>query len=592
VSLWRALAYHRLIGFDREREHGMYLIAPRRAGIFAACALLAGAAHAQVVRVPPTPQIGSSNPITAQPPVPRPHTRPCVVQLFRNLAFADFTPQAFSYAPPANCPGPWAKVVFTADFTVTAGRQFDRTAAFYLGQASIYYGTTAEPRATLSPSWHVERDVTDLTAVFTSAQTGEANLGNFVGVSGGVTYNGIIYADAALEFYPASAREPAPRTPDVVAPVNGPSGDAGTLNSTASQITQTLDLPRNTERVYLDVIAQSQSNDEFWYFCVPNSEAANLESCGNTPFRETEVSIDGQPAGVAPVYPWIYTGGIDPFLWEPIPGVQTLDFVPYRVDLTPFAGLLADGNPHVLAISVYNADSYFLATANLLAYTDHGAAEVRGGLLSNTLSAPQPPLVTNDISVNPSGPTYTGSILVTSQREFAISGYVDTSHGRVLTTLEQHLSYLNRQEFDVNPTTDIQNVQQLTRVDSVVSTRAGTDERVSEQHFTYPLILNYSFVVNPDGTATQVTTSDQRDLEREARADSGGRDRTLDNHVRATDTLQFDANLNILGNSGSQTTQTYRMQELDGGCYSRTLTAQAQKLIAVSDGRDCRAPPR
>jgi len=65
------------------------------------------------------------------------------------------------------------------------------------------------------------------------------------------------------------------------------------------------------ERVYLDIIAQSQSNDEFWYFCVPNDETSNLESCGNTAFRETEVVIDGQPAGVAPVYPWIYTGGID-----------------------------------------------------------------------------------------------------------------------------------------------------------------------------------------------------------------------------------------------------------------------------------------
>src|SRR2546430_17230576 len=92
----------------------------------------------------------------------------------------------------------------SADFTVTAGRQFDRTAAFYLGHANIYYGTTAEPRATLSPSWHVERDVTDLTPIFESAETGEANIGNFVGVSGGVTYDGIIYASAALEFYPAS----------------------------------------------------------------------------------------------------------------------------------------------------------------------------------------------------------------------------------------------------------------------------------------------------------------------------------------------------------------------------------------------------
>ena len=55
-------------------------------------------------------------------------------------------------------------------------------------------------------------------------------------------------------------------------------------------------------------------------------------------FREAEVSIDGTPAGVAPVYPWIFTGGIDPFLWQPIPGVHTLNFEPYRVDLTPFAG--------------------------------------------------------------------------------------------------------------------------------------------------------------------------------------------------------------------------------------------------------------
>ena len=38
------------------------------------------AAHAQVVLVPPTPQIGSSNLITAEPPVSRPHAKPCVVQ--------------------------------------------------------------------------------------------------------------------------------------------------------------------------------------------------------------------------------------------------------------------------------------------------------------------------------------------------------------------------------------------------------------------------------------------------------------------------------------------------------------------------------
>jgi len=75
----------------------------------------------------------------------------------------------------------------------------------------------------------------------------------------------------------------------------------------------------------------------------------------------------------------------------------------------------------VLGIGVYNADSYFLATANLLAYTDRGRARISGGLLSNTLGRRRLPGHEN-IAANAGGPTYTGSIRVTSNREFAISG--------------------------------------------------------------------------------------------------------------------------------------------------------------------------
>jgi Peptide N-acetyl-beta-D-glucosaminyl asparaginase amidase A len=557
-----------------------------RAAIFLlACA---GAAQSQVVPVPPTPQIGSSNPITAEPAVARPHSKPCVVELFKNIAFADFTPKTFTYAPPSDCHGPWAKVVFTADFTVTAGRQFDRTAAFYLGHANIYYGTTAEPRSTLSPSWHVERDVTDLSAIFKSDQTGEANIGNFVGVSGGVTYNGIIYASAALEFYPESWLDRAQNAPDIVVPVNGVGGDAGTLSTTSDQITQTLNLPTNVERVYLDVIAQSQSGDEFWYFCVPSDQAAHLESCGNTPFRETEVTIDGQPAGVAPVYPWIYTGGIDPYLWEPIPGVQTLDFRPYRVDLTPFAGLLSDGNSHVVGVGVYGANSYFLASANLLVFTDHSRQKVTGGILSNDLAAPNP-MVTENITTDPTGPTYTGTILVASDRSFSISGYVNTSHGRVETTVQQKIHWLNNQQFDVSPTTDIQNVQQSSTVDSRVSTRIGPFITTKEQHFSYPLTIDFSFIVNPDGSFYQTTTTSQKDLVRSAQDINGFElfESRLHNEVNATDTLKWDSSGNLLGPSGSTTTQTYRSNDSFGHCYSRTLTASAQKLTSVADGQGC-----
>ncbi len=549
------------------------------------------AVGAQVVIAPSTPQVGSSNPVTAEPPVPRPHTNPCVVQLFQNMQFADFNTKPFSYTPPAACPGPWAKVVFTADFTVTAGRQYDRTAAFYLGHASIYYGTTAEPRATLSPSWHVERDVTDLTPIFKTGQTGEANIGNFVGVYNGVDYNGVIYANAALEFYPASWQDSPAVTPDIVIPVNGTGGDAGTLNTTSDQITQVLNLPMNVERVYLDVIAQSQSNDEFWYFCVPNNEAGNLLSCGNSAFRETEVTIDGKPAGVAPVYPWIYTGGIDPYLWEPIPGVQTLDFKPYRVDLTPFAGVLDDGNAHTVGVGVYNANSYFLATANLLVYTDHGKQKVTGGILNNTLTAAPAPVVTENISAA-AAPVYTGTISVSSNRRFEISGYVNTSHGRVETTVRQSIDFTNMQEFDVNSNTyspDIQNAQQLTTVDSHTFTRGGNYSGNVEERFSYPLNINYSLVGNPDGTYTQTTSVDQQDLLQKTQKVNGSRAyvSNLSNEVKSADTLTFDANFSVTGSTGSSTTQTYRFKDSFGHCYDRTLTAADHVLTNVSDGQGC-----
>jgi hypothetical protein len=542
--------------------------------------------HAQVVIVPDTPQIGSSNPITAAPLVSRPPTKPCTVQLFQNLAFDNYTPAAFTYTPPTACKGPWAKVVFTADFTVQAGTQYDRTAAFYLGHANIYYGTTAEPTSTLAPSWHVERDVTDLSAIFVSPQTGEANLGNFVGVYNGVDYNSIIFANAALEFYPASWRAPAAKVPDVVVPVNGSGGDAGTLNTTTDQITQTLNLPANTERVYLDVIAQSQSNDEFWYFCVPNDQTSNLESCGNTAFREAEVSIDGQPAGVAPISPWIFTGGIDPYLWQPIPGVQTLDFKPYRVDLTPFAGLLANGQ-HTVAVSVFNADSYFLATANLLAYTDHGSKQVTGGILSNTLSAAPTPTVVENIDTTSSGST--GTVTVGSKRNFTIRGYVNTSHGRVETDVQENVDFLSTQTFNVNANTDIQNAVQTSTVDSATTTREGFLETTEKKHFSYPLTIDYSFVENPDGSLQQVVSADQHFLSNRSGAiyDFPTGESDTSNEVTATDTLSVSAAGVFSGPTDSKTTQTYIEHSEPGGCYSRTLTAVQQVLTAETNGKGC-----
>lgn len=545
------------------------------------------AIHAQVVIVPDKPVIGSSNPISATPPVAVPNTKPCTVTLFQNLEFADYNTKDFTYTPPSGCHGPWAKVVFTADFTVTAGTQYDRTAQFFLGGANIYFGTTAEPSSTLSPSWHVERDVTDLSSLFSATQAGTAILGNFVGVSGGVDYNGIIYGNAHLVFYPASWQAPPAVVPNLVVGLPGNSG-AASLNDPTSVYSQVVTLPTNVTSAYLDVIAQSQIDDEFWYTCVPNDLSSELESCGGTSFRETEITIDGNPAGVAPVYPWIYTGGIDPFLWQPIPGVQTLNFVPYRVDLTPFAGLLSNGDTHTVGIQVYNANNYFQVAANLLVFTDPFLKHVTGEVEANTLAAEPDPEFTNTIVTSSSG-AVTGNVVTTSNRKYTIVGLVNTWQGPVRTAVNRTVDFAQTQTFNITSSQDMQNIVQSTTVagDTETTVHGITTRRTSS--FVYPFVLDYNYTVNADGSSYQTVKTNQQD---QVNIDQrgfwwDGFASSLSNTVAAQDTLNFDASGNFTGNTGTSSSQNYLSSDSLGGCYSENLTSASGVLTGAVSGSGC-----
>lgn len=557
-------------------------------------------AQAQVI-IAHDPVIGSSNTVSADPRVSRPTGAHCSVDLFSNLEFADFNTKNFTYTPPADCPGPWSKVVFAADFTVTKGRQFDRTAQFYLGGANIYFGTTAEPRAALSPYWHVENDITDLSALLKAPQAGTALLGNFVGVSGGVTYNGLIYSSAHLVFFPVSQDQPAPTAPDIIIGIPGNGGSVA-LNTTASQLLQSVTLPTNVEAAYLDVIAQSQSGDEFWYLCVPDSLAGPLQSCPSTGFRETEVSIDGIPAGVAPIYPWIYTGGIDPYLWEPIPGVQTLNFKPFRVDLSPFAGLLSNGKSHTVGISVFNADSYFSVAGNLLVYTDKGSTQVTGSIVADDLAAEPTPTVINKIATDASG-NVTGYVTVASNRSFTIEGKNHTSHGDVTSRVDGILNFSNTQNFDITIDGKVytQHLVQSTQGGIATTTQADGKQRVDGQIIDYPFSFNYDQFQNPDASYTITSTSDQKlytavkPFEPDQKAEKFVGE--FDDHripyvygigdeVASQDTRQYDANFNSLGHSG-HSSQVYVQADTTGACYSRSLTSLNSALTSVTDGATC-----
>jgi hypothetical protein len=533
---------------------------------------------------------GAGYPVTADPPVPVPNETPCVDKLFGpktppltsgNLPvgdFADYSNHPFKYSPPANCPGPYARIVFKMHFRVTAGVQYDRTGAIWIGGTNVFFGTTSEPGATASPEWTIQRDVSEYASIFAQAGEGQAAVYNIVNN----TYTGVIYGRAELDFYPATKQFPAAQSADAVYPMaNSSIGGYVYLDGPSDQMTGSFTFPQNVERAYLDVFLQSQSSDEFWYTCFPNGLAKKLDNCGNSAFREGEVAVDGQPAGVVPIYPWIFTGGIDPYLWIPITGVETLNFKPYRIDLTPFAGQLDDGNPHTVSVSVFNDDDYFAATAAVVVYEDHGSAQVKGALLSDGTAAQPSVKILNHVHFH--GKTSaSGTIAVTATHPVSLEGYVITSKGRITTTVSQNVSFSNVQQINIASTRDIQDIKQETNISSITHTQAGSKTTKVQSQWLYPLNLNYRYIVGSSNAKQTVSISQTKSGSGLNQGPGKASAWMLLNTVHSSDLLT------IAGGgftpSNGKSSQQYKSLAVEGRCYEKTLESKNYGITSSRKG--------
>jgi Peptide N-acetyl-beta-D-glucosaminyl asparaginase amidase A len=551
--------------------------------VLAALPLLAAASLAQSTNR----QIGTQFTVTADPLVPRLHQHPCVVPLFTNYTFAFFsdTAQTFPIAPPSGCPGPWEKVVFEADFSENGGVQFDRTATIFIANANIYFGTTPEPLPTLTNTWHIERDVTDYGALLASPQQGTIVLANCTTDCPppyNTRLNGIFTVNADLEFYPAEhgddEGENGKRAPDQVLPLLQVNGSGGinlpaTLSSPTDQLSTTLTLPTNTEQAYLDVVSQSQGTDEQWFGCLPNDLASINEvyGCGNTAFRETEVTIDGQLAGIAPISPWVYTGFL-PDQWRPTPAVQTLDFVPYRVNLTPFASLLSDGQPHTIALSVFNQEDHFSATASLLLFLDKKTTQITGALTRNTLTSPSPAVTENLQGTD----TITGTINVTSNRNYKIAGYVNTSHGKVTTSISQQQKFSGDQTVDfdiVNFSILDQNTSVQTSLSSTTTVSSDKGTTVTRDNFSFPITVDFVLPVSSSRFGFTVATGQKYHT---------GQQVSRNGLVIHASSVTNSANASDVSPASSW--QTYTSSDSDGASYDCHIATANNTLTAVSPG--------
>lgn len=73
---------------------------------------------------------------------------------------------------------------------------------------------------------------------------------------------------------------------------------------------------------------------------------------GLSPFREVQLLIDGNLAGVVWPFPVIFTGGVVPGFWRPIVGIDAYDLREDEIDISPWLPLLCDNQAHNFTLVV------------------------------------------------------------------------------------------------------------------------------------------------------------------------------------------------------------------------------------------------
>lgn len=385
--------------------------------------VLASGAAAQ--GVPAASQFGNDwdDPRTAEASLSRPDTATCTVEIVHH-GFANFDPYRQAYAPPAACPGPWHKVVLDMTGQVK-GRQYDRMGMIQIGGVTVLRTSTPEPSRE-GIQWQVEKDVTAYAPLL--MQPGEVvmELGNLVNE----TYTGVFDIRASLTFYRADATHPATASADRVQPLDN-------AHRAGADLVGGFVLPIDTRQLVAEVYANGSGGgcEEFWYLSAP-LEGYSCKSA-HGPYREVQVLVDGQVAGLAVPYPHIYTGGwSNPFLWYTIPAPHTFDLHPQHFDLSPFIGLLNDGKPHELRVRVIgladDAEGWKLLP-NLHIWRDSAGKPVRGAL---TRHVHTPARTANPIT-HADGRT---QLKARGNSALSLAGWVEDSQGRREMTIDYTVS--------------------------------------------------------------------------------------------------------------------------------------------------------
>ena len=330
-------------------------------------------------------------------------------------------------------------------------------------------------------------------------------------------------------------------------------------------------------------------------------------------FREVEVLIDGQLAGLAPLFPWL-TSNFSPFVREtvdtPAPSVQALNLVPVRVDLTPFAGLLNNGAEHEILARIVGGSGNL--SGSLLLDLDEGRSVVPGALTRNTLAAqtaaPVETAALNETTLSFDGMEarhLTGTVTTRSTREYRIEGYVDTSRGRIRSFVYSNNRFLDTSTFDVTSTPQTplfdfyfadysQKVRLSSTVDRVSRRTLGTTLLSEDKLYsTYPLVLDFRNAGNylgggPIDERFDVVVHQARGQRtNQFRRGTARYETTLSDIFDGVRRMRDVDNSDTLTDTEHNSSRAYLFTDNRGGCYSAGLTTEDGELQTRTRGQAC-----
>lgn len=497
------------------------------------------------------------------------------------------------YTPPSNCPSHnFSKIILEWRATCR-GRQFDRIFGVWLGGVELLRSCTAEPTAS-GIVWTVEKDITRYSSLLKKPQTLAVYLGNLVDK----TYTGVYHVNITFHFYPAEKNYAAYQSnsgsgfsshADLILPISRklPLNDGLWFqieNSTDIQLKE-FKIPQNAYRTVLEVFVSFHSSDEFWYTNPPNEYliANNLTGFdGNGAFREVVVSLDGMVVGAVWPFTVIYTGGVNPLLWRPITGIGSFDLPSYDIEITPFLGKLLDGKPHRFGFGVTDALNVWFVDANLLIWLDTGSTKTKGKLVNYKAAPCKPSLVSKFKGLD-------GSFLTVASRLISSTGWVKSSHGKVITHSLQWFDYKNFMEFREDG--NLQVVNQTINSNYTVFARLPSSDVHSIQVFRRFSLYLFSDTMDQDNDTYSALANVSLGFNEDKF--SGGKYGFSFSSLRNSQDGQGSMIIkgNLVTKGLGSTGEVYRYDSSEG-CYFRNVSSTNYTILHDESGELCIREPQ